>query len=485
MVSLRAHAAGLVLAFTIATSAGAAGIIEDHQVIEGPFASGPEVTEVCLACHEDAAYDLMKTSHWLWYSPESTAGGETAAFGKRNALSSYCLTVAGNWPRCTSCHTGYGWRDADFDFTDPGNVDCLVCHDGTGQYRKFPTGAGHPVYEPQEWDGELWEPVDLAMVARSAGLPTRRNCGACHFFGGGGNNVKHGDLDSTLIDCDAEFDVHMGSDGADLLCQDCHTTEDHRISGRAMSVSPRGGRELDCTECHDTDVHAKKVLNWHTRSVACQTCHIPTFARSQPTNVWWDWSTAGQDQPEQWGELGEPTYLKKKGTLRWAKDIVPTYAWYNGRAGVYRLGDLMDPDGVTRLNWPSGSKQDLKALIYPFKVHRGRQPYDAQRHVFIAAKLYGPGGFWQTYDWNQAAAAGMQAAGLEYSGEYGFAETVMYWRINHLVVPAGNALRCNDCHAPNGNGRLDWQALGYEGDPLRERGLSRYALKEVYENESR
>jgi hypothetical protein len=32
------------------------------------------------------------------------------------------------------------------------------------------------------------------------------------------------------------------------------------------------------------------------------------------------------------------------------------------------------------------------------------------------------------------------------------------------VEPATNALRCLDCHAPEG--RLDWQALGYDGDPL-------------------
>ena len=59
----------------------------------------------------------------------------------------------------------------------------------------------------------------------------------------------------------------------------------------------------------------------------------------------------------------------------------------------------------------------------------------------------------------------MKASGLPYSGEYGFAETVMYWPINHMVSPKDKALKCGDCHG--GTGRMDWKALGYEGDPKK------------------
>ena len=41
----------------------------------------------------------------------------------------------------------------------------------------------------------------------------------------------------------------------------------------------------------------------------------------------------------------------------------------------------------------------------------------------------------------------------------------MYWPITHLVTPAEHALQCVDCHSPNG--RMDWEALGYYGDPMR------------------
>ena len=45
---------------------------------------------------------------------------------------------------------------------------------------------------------------------KSVGLPTRDNCGKCHFDGGGGNNVKHGDLDESLYFPQKDLDVHMG-----------------------------------------------------------------------------------------------------------------------------------------------------------------------------------------------------------------------------------------------------------------------------------
>ena len=53
-------------------------------------------------------------------------------------------------------------------------------------------------------------------------------------FGGGGDAVKHGDLDSTLKTPSRELDVHMSPDGADFSCQECHTTTNHDIQGNAM-----------------------------------------------------------------------------------------------------------------------------------------------------------------------------------------------------------------------------------------------------------
>ena len=456
-------------------------VIEDHQDIEGPFTDGPSVTATCLECHEDAAHDFMKTSHWTWLPTQDVVGKGEVPLGKKNTLNNFCIAVDSNWPRCTSCHAGYGWKDASFDFDNPENIDCLVCHDQTGTYKKFPTGAGHPVYKPKEWQGKIWEPLDLASLARTVGKPNRANCGACHFYGGGGNNVKHGDLDKSLVSPALNVDVHMSADGQDFSCQDCHTTENHDIAGNAIFASPSGYNHMACTSCHDGEVHEKRILNWHGKSVACQTCHIPTVAKVFPTKTWWDWSTAGTNGEAAKDQYGKPVWVKKKGSFKWEKDLVPSYSWYDGVSSQYLLGDAINPDGVTKLNKPQGNRLDPKAKIYPFKIMRGKQPYDKQARIIAVPKLFGKTGFWKNgFDWNDALAQGMKAVGMEYSGEYGFAETEAWWRLNHMVSPKDQALRCKSCHAKDGSGRMDWAALGYEQDPARKRGISRYELKEAY-----
>ena len=40
----------------------------------------------------------------------------------------------------------------------------------------------------------------------------------------------------------------------------------------------------------------------------------------------------------------------------------------------------------------------------------------------------------------------------------------MYWPLSHMVVPAEQALQCTACHGDNS--RMDWEALGYYGDPM-------------------
>lgn len=40
----------------------------------------------------------------------------------------------------------------------------------------------------------------------------------------------------------------------------------------------------------------------------------------------------------------------------------------------------------------------------------------------------------------------------------------MFWPTTHMVQPASEALQCSACHSDDG--RLDWQALGYPGDPI-------------------
>ncbi len=105
---------------------------EDHKQITGPFNSPMEVTQKCLECHEEAAHDVMQTSHWTWKLEQEITGEGKVFRGKKNAINNFCISINSNQARCTSCHISYGWKDDSFDFTDKTRIDCLVCHDETG-----------------------------------------------------------------------------------------------------------------------------------------------------------------------------------------------------------------------------------------------------------------------------------------------------------------------------------------------------------------
>lgn len=425
----------------------------DHtDLLTGPYETGQDVTRACLECHEDAGHEMLETAHWKWESEPVLLPGrdEPVTIGKKNQINNFCIGIQGNWTGCTRCHAGYGWDSADFDFSDQESVDCLACHEQTGTYVK--SNAGLPA-----------EGVDLVAAAQSVATPTRLNCGSCHFNGGGGNAVKHGDLDSSLFYPTENIDVHMGR--YDFQCVDCHKTDDHQISGHMISVSATDTNRFDCTSCHAETVHEDDRLTAHLDTVACQTCHIPEGALRDATKMDWDWSTAGQDLPEDPHE-----YLKIKGSFVYESDFMPDYAWYNGNADRYLLGDEIDPTQTTVLNQPLGDISDPTAKIWPFKIHTARQIYDTQNNILLQPKTVGEGGFWTDFDWDQAARLGAEAAGLDYSGEYGFAETEMYWALTHMVQPQENALQCADCHSENG--RMDWEALGYYGDPMNWGGRS-------------
>ena len=198
--------------------------VSHADIIKGPFETGSDVTRACLECHEEAAQEMMKTVHWKWEGDPVLLDGreEPVTIGKKNQINNFCIGIQSNWEGCTRCHAGYGWEDENFDFSAQENIDCLVCHDQTGTYVK--SNSGLP-------DSD----VDLLAVAQSVANPTRANCGGCHFNGGGGNAVKHGDLDSSLFFPTENIDVHMGRH--DFECVDCHKTEDHDIRGRAMSAT--------------------------------------------------------------------------------------------------------------------------------------------------------------------------------------------------------------------------------------------------------
>jgi octaheme c-type cytochrome (tetrathionate reductase family) len=423
----------------------------DHSpVIPAAFDSPQAVTRACLKCHPTAA-EVTHTAHFMWLGDEVEVPGHAGKtrIGKKNVINNFCIATRGNERSCTKCHAGYGWADDSFDFAKAENVDCLVCHEHTNAYVKGM--YGNPTKE-----------TDLVAAAKSVGTPARENCLGCHAYGGGGQAVKHGDLDSSLAHPFEEEDVHIGR--YQFLCVDCHSAPGHQIRGRAFSVSVEDSHGVSCADCHVRPEHRDERINAHLKSIACQTCHIPNFAGKIPTKATWDWSKAGDaTRPE------DPHhYLKIKGEFTYEQDALPAYRWFNGTVGRYLLGDKIDPARTTVLNPPNGAITDATARIWPFKIHRAKQPYDALNDYLFPPMTGGPGGYWTTFDWDSAFRLGATASHLAYSGKYGFAPTEMYWPLSHMVAPKERALGCTDCHGDHS--RFDFLALGYAGDPMKTGG---------------
>ncbi len=156
------------------------------------------------------------------------------------------------------------------------------------------------------------------------------------------------------------------------------------------------------------------------------------------------------------------SYLKIKGEFTYEQDAVPEYRWFNGTVGRNLLGDKIDPTKVTPLNPPFGSIDDPKAKIWPFKIHRGKQPYDAGFNYLFPPVTGGTGGYWTTFDWDKSFRLGSEASKIPYSGKFGFAPTEMYWPLSHMVSTKEKALACTDCHG-------EIVAHGLEGPRLRGR----------------
>ncbi len=440
-----------------------------------------EDTQSCLGskCHDNEAKDVLLTGHWKWQGIAANIEGvENEVHGKKDFINNFCVAVPTNEGRCAECHIGYGYIDENFDFTAATNIDCLVCHDQSGSYKKGTTTGGLP--DPS---------VDLQLVARSVGdndgVPGRDNCIFCHANAGGGDNIKHGDLSMSIASTTREFDVHMGTDGEDMTCVACHDVD--RNSGGQVASHGIGGMPYhsvdegimkQCVDCHDgsTVLHTgeiQEMVATHDR-LACQVCHIPAIARNTSTKVEWYWEPAGDlERVPVLDEDGRPDYDAKKGEFVWAKNVRPTLRFHNGKwhKAMININDKLIEEPVD-LGSPTATRSDPDAMIYPFKKMIGNQPADANNdtvlvpHLFKATEAM-PNPYWGVYDWDLALLDAFNyPTGQIFSGEHEFVDTEMLLTVNHEVAPSEQSLgmdnNCSDCHAED---LIDWPALGWEEDP--------------------
>jgi PKD repeat protein len=443
--------------------------------------------------------------------------------------------------------------------TQLANIDCLMCHqeaykrfpDWTASGEGFedfellnlvelPDGSleqsngdvlprtgysGIPTVNPDTLDfqflpaGRDTLPASVPMApmalttleaAQNVHATTRKSCLTCHAGAAGGDGTKRGDLSKENADPSLAIDMHMSSAGQNLTCSDCHneTLSDgtgHRLRGRGLDLRPNDTPDRFTCEnsgCHSDQPHGDyssrtgSSRDKHAQKVACQTCHIPSYAKADVgTEVARDWQ---DPHPSAAACNGRGGWLPRedKGGLGSAS-LTPSYEWFDGTSEIYYLGEPLDGvptipldaniaasfvgnfnagDPAYVIGMPNGdvTSTSLGTKLYPMKEHWGKLARNDADNTLIGHSTFE---FFRTGSFCRAVAVGL---GLDEvnapkssvcdgipgdTADMPPNTTVVpvhtYQTINHGVEPSDDALGCNDCHGSNA--RIDLEGdLGYE-----------------------
>jgi hypothetical protein len=277
--------------------------------------------------------------------------------------------------------------------------------------------------------------------------------------------VKRGDLSlATATNASASFDVHMNTSGNDLPCQSCHVFRNHRVIGKGSDLRATDdisrGSEIRCASCHaGKDLpggHSTSKIGDHVAHVACQTCHITTYAKVA-TEVMRDWRRHADGSSAE----GTTTAPGHPWTEK-AANLTPSYLFWNRKSDNALLGDeasrTYDTASATfPTSRPLGDVADQGSKLYPFKYKQAVQPKTTNTDQLIALDT----GEYLKRSGNVTTAIqlGLEAMGL--SGEpYTWVTTDTFQLLNHGVVPKDQVLACTSCHGSTA--RMDLKGeLGY------------------------
>ena len=403
---------------------------------------------VCLSCHKEQAKEMYASTHYQWQGEALYRTSGPLMQGKiSNAVNSYCINIIGNWGDCGACHVGLGALPVPTSApTDSQlkNIDCLVCHQ-----RDYKRVKVNDTFVPDTVNMT----ITLNKAVQTVHLPERSNCLACHAKAGGGDAVKRGDLAlATAKTTDVNYDRHMSVAGADMKCQECHVTENHRIAGRGSDLRQTDlDVEMACTNCHTTKTatsgHSTADINRHVTRVACQTCHIPTYAKNAS-------DTAADEATET-----HRTWLSSNATAipyhpasTKANNLTPKYRFWNRYSYNYILREAAQLDtktGAYPTSRPDGAVNDTSPdnKLYPFKYKTAEQPMRTKTKELIAldTSVY----FRSTDAQNRATLAtkaGLKNMGYPENDAFSWVKTDTFQLLNHQVSPPSQALACAACH---------------------------------------
>jgi hypothetical protein len=468
----------LALILAVAAVLGPAAIVFassahlDIQQYNGP--------QTCLSCHRTQAEDMFGSVHYQWTGPTPTVTNIPGEAGKRQlAFNSYCGSpLSSRRSTCAACHAGNGKAPISMmRESQLANIDCLLCHQDA--YQRKPAGPMETVAvtdylgTPRSWQMPIenaagdfqYEPDESKMpitaleAARTVHLPTRASCLRCHANAAGSDGAKRGDLSSFSANPPLSSDVHMSPAGENFDCQYCHLFLDHKVLGRGLDLRPTDYRwSFTCTDCHVQQPHFatsnSATINRHTARVACQTCHIPTYAKDMSTEMSRNWNSPVWSPSMFNGQGGY-----KPGETR-ASNVTPVYQWYDGTSLLYALGQPLNANGSGEydLALPRGSVTSSGAQIYPMKEHRS----DAARHTATGQMIpHSAFTYFVTGDFSRAVQDGMSYAGL--TGANSMVTVHEFQTINHGVAPVASALACGKCHPSLSGGPVVMDLVGKLG----------------------
>ncbi len=438
---------------------------------------------------------------------------------------------------CLMCHQDAYKRFPDWTADGYGFIDLTIVNvaedvDGNlieaiGEVLVRTGYAGIPNVDPITEDfqflpaGSDTLPVEVPMApmtlttleaAQTVHTTTRKSCLNCHAGAAGSDGAKRGDLSKEIVDPSLDIDMHMSASGANLTCSDCHNTTlsdgtGHRLRGRGLDLRPNDVAERFTCEnsgCHSDRPHSDfsnrtgSSNDTHAQKVACQTCHIPSYAKAEVgSEVARDWQ---DPHPSAKACNGRGGWLPRedKGGLG-AEALIPSYAWFDGTSEIYYLGESLDNvptvplvadvaasfignfqtgDPAYVIGLPNGNVTDtsLETKLYPMKEHWGKLARNDTDNTLVGHSTFE---YFRTGSFCRAVAVGLGLdevsvdpssvcegfpGGTEMPPNTTTVAVHTYQTINHGVETRAGALKCGDCHAGMAGGpvRMDLSGdLGY------------------------
>ncbi|MBI3186597.1 MAG: hypothetical protein HYZ31_01845 [Gammaproteobacteria bacterium] len=436
--------------------------------------------ETCVACHETQAQQMHLSVHYQQTGPTPNVPNIFGNAGKsEGAFNTYCGSIRTSpFFTCAGCHVGNGIPPSPVMTSEQlNNIDCMMCHQdkyarkGAPPYQDYevtgsdgnPTTISIPIDETFRFmPDEEKMGISILQAAQTVHPTTRTTCLRCHAGASGSDGGKRGDLSSVTINPPRSSDIHMSPQGKNIVCADCHDAGNHKVMGRGLDLRANDvPQRLTCAKCHNEKPHQDSStiasLDNHTTRVACQTCHIPTYAKDISTEMARDWTVPHFSPKACSGRGGWLPYETRQS------NVIPAYRWFDGTSQVYVLGQIptTNASGEKEFGVPNGGVNTAGAKIYPMKEHRSVSAQHDATGLMVPHSTFT---FFTTSSFDKAVRDGMNQEGM--LGSYSLVNVHTYQTINHGVEDEDNALRCRDCHAAYNNNvtpsRINLKAnLGY------------------------